>query len=160
MKTVIITSHQIWRQIKCSKRWLACLGRTELEPVMFRSTIFRCRHSNWATNSLFLVLVLGYCIPNLVRFQLVDIKLLQAQGFKSLKGGLTSNLVGQVVENDRTRMPWSLFKKIYSMLGILQNRKGSRELFMGVVLAVELGWICVNETQRYGNSQRLKRKDF
>lgn len=36
-------------------------------------------------------------------------KKLQEQGFKSLNRGLISNDVGQVIENGRTRIPWSLF---------------------------------------------------
>lgn len=45
----------------------------------------------------------------------------QGQGFKSLNRGLISNDVGQVIENDRTRILWSLLKKGCSMIGMLQN---------------------------------------
>lgn len=58
-------------------------------------------------------------------------KKLQAQGFKSLKKRLISNVflmwLGQVIENGRTRISWSFIKKVRSMVGILQNRGVSGE---------------------------------
>lgn len=50
---------------------------------------------------------------------------------------LIHNVVGQVIENDRTRLPMSLFKKFCSIIGILHNRVVSSEIFMDVVSAVE-----------------------
>lgn len=59
-------------------------------------------------------------------------------------------MVGLFIESGPTRIPWSVFKRGFSMFGMLQNRGVSGEICVDVVLAaVELVLICVNETKRY-----------
>lgn len=54
-------------------------------------------------------------------------------------------MVRQFIENGRTETPWSLFKKVCSMIGILQSIGVSSDMFMDVLFAVELVLISLNE---------------
>lgn len=52
-------------------------------------------------------------------------------------------MVGQVFENGRTRIAWSLFKKGCTMIGILQNGGVFSEIFIDVVFSFERDRIIV-----------------
>lgn len=57
-------------------------------------------------------------------------KTFYAQGVKFLKErGFVSNVIGQVIEKGCTRIPWSLFKKGFSMIVTLQRLRPRVEYF-------------------------------
>lgn len=57
-------------------------------------------------------------------------KTFQAQGVKFLiERGFVSNVIGQVIEKGRTRIPWSFFKKGFSMIVTLQRLRPRVEYF-------------------------------
>lgn len=72
--------------------------------------------------------------------QAVAQNILNAQGFKSLKIGVNSNAIGQVIEYVRTRIPSETFQEslLYDWDTRYCRRGVSSEMSMGVVFAVEL----------------------